>query len=341
MGQIKGYKNAILNSRFDADNSYPIADGSNLFDANYSMAGDCMGFNSCTILSNYYHNSPLFYIPGQYNTFANRTFHSINAPYDILGVGHEIQPRLLKMFGAGSKFDIQVDYDGDGLPDPEFAVPINTTNYYKSIANTTSFSPADGQSWTKYGVSQTVTIPSWATKIRYGVTYLVKSDDNFRLNNFGGLSLSFGKGGHRSYVNFSCIKNESTISATTSLFNLYNNNASTYTYFNADRGSNAMCQWLGPNTSIVKVRLRLSDNFAAGVYGSITQYLDKFRTLEDTVDIPTFNNSNGPGEEPDFGNGRPETVSLEMFFAEWCFNLNDDDVASGSIYFYEPFIYFE
>jgi hypothetical protein len=97
--------------------------------------------------------------------------------------------------------------------------------------------------------------------------------------------------------------------------------------FDADYGSNAMCQWLGPNTSKVKVRRR----------SSILSSTDSIVTLYDTIDIPTFS---AAGAQPDAVAGFPEYVSLQMFFAEWVAYLNNSGILSGSIYFYEPFLYF-
>ena len=314
-GKVRSNENYILNSKFDADNQYPIADGSLFFDSNYPSMGNCNDLGVCTILSDYTHNSPLFYEGGfNYHTFANRTFHEINAPYNTLPIGHPIQPRLLKMFGAGSKF---------GRAD-------NLTNYLKTITNTTSFSPSDAESWTKYGVEQVLSIPSWATKVVYGVKYLAKSDDLFRENNFAGLKLNFrtsySDASDRNYVNIHLIR-RSTASAVDTLESLYGSNV--YLFFDANSSSNAMCQWLGPQVSRVKIRKRSSTN--------IDSNTDQFIKIKDTIDIPIFSSSGG---EPDFGNSRPEFLSLEMFFAEWVSYLNNDLVSSGSIYFYEPFIYF-
>jgi hypothetical protein len=305
--------NQILNSKFDADNQYPIADGSKFFNGNY-------------FLTNYIHNSPLLYeydsnILYSYHTFANRTFHEINSPYSILLLGHELQPRLLKMFGVGSRFGVpNAFYDVNG-------------NVLRTITNTTGFTPADGNSWVKYGVEQKISIPSWATKARYGVSYLVKSSDVFRENNFAGLKLNFQKEGYRSYFNVHFLTSnlQEGVYGTNviSLISLYNTNS--YTNFDADQGSNAMCQWAGPLTSRVKIK-------TASHTEVVPDGLDKFITITNTVDIPTFSTA---GAEPDFIDGFSDTVSLEMFFAEWLPYLNDDDVVSGAIYFYEPFLYFE
>jgi len=323
-GKIKAIKNSILNSRFDADNDYPISNGSLYYDSNYNIGGAVQNEaegGGQALLTNYYHNSPLLYIPDDYHTFANRTFHSINSPYNILPFNHDIQPRLLKMFGVGSKLGIAS----------------NSSNYLKTITNTTDFNPADGQSWVKYGVEQIVAIPPDAKKIKYGVKYLVKSDDFLRPNNFGGLSLYFQKDFTRSYVNISYVKNETFFTAISSLSTLYN--VDSYTSFKADRGENAMCQWLGPNTSHVKVRRRNMINLANTI-GGYPQYLNNFQILEDTIDIPTFSTSR---ESEDDNNGFPEYVSLQMFFAEWLgyfVESGPNPTSSGAIYFYEPFLYF-
>lgn len=324
MGKLIGYKNQILNSKFDADNSYPIMDGStNFFDNNFYANGFCDGSDLCKILTDYQHNSPLHHLASpNYQTFANRSFHYINSPYDILVIGHTIQPRLLKMYGAGSFFGRRYGYPdrGDG-----------ESNTYRTITNTTSFFPSNSESWVKYGVEQTVNIPSWANKVVYGVKYLAQSDDLFRENNFGGLKLNFRQNvAYRNYVNIHLIR-RSTAAQVDVLESLYGSNV--YTYFNADAGSNAMSQWLGPNTSKVKVRKRSST--------IIDNNANKFIRIYDKIDIPTFSSSGG---EPDWGDGRPEEVSLEMFFAEWVnyfVNSGPNGTSSGAIYFYEPFIYFE
>jgi len=299
--------NSILNSKFDKDNQFPVAE----FDVNYSMAGPAVNGGN-QILTNYYHNSPLFYeaSPFNYKTFANRTFHNINYPYDILFLGHNLQPRLMKLFGVGSKF---------GRAD-------NNSNYLRTITNTTSFSPTDSESWAKYGVEQIVAIPVWAKKVRYGVKYLVRQDDNFRANNFGGLVLYFQKSSSRSYVNTHIIKSPNSSTPISTLESLYT--LDTYINFDANFGSNAMCQWLGPATSKVKIKRR----------SSIVARTISLVSLSDTIDIPTFSTSGGAADGAD---GFPDYISFQMFFAEWASYLNDSGIPSGSIYFYEPYIYFE
>jgi hypothetical protein len=304
-GKLRTYKNLILNSKFDADNTSPRAG----YDANYFTAGWIVGGSS--ILTNYYHNSPLFFqgSPFDYETYANRTFHNINIPYNRLTFDDPLQPRLMKLYGVGSKL---------GRSD-------NNTNYLKTITSTTSFTPTDSQSWVKYGVEQIVPIPSAARKITYGVKYLVKGDDTFRENNFGGLVLYFQLADARSYVNTHIIKSSNSSAPISTLESLYTEN--TYVNFDADYGSNAMCQWLGPNTSKVKVKRR----------SSILSSTDSIVTLYDTIDIPTFS---AAGAQPDAVAGFPEYVSLQMFFAEWVAYLNNSGILSGAIYFYEPFLYF-
>lgn len=318
--------NQILNSRFDADNQYPISDGSQFYDGNYNASGPA-GTDS-KILSYYEHTSPLLYeyedttLYG-YHTFANRTFHEINSPYETLPFGHNLQPRLLKMFGVGTRFEV---------PNSYYSIPPDTNgNVLKTITNDPStFSPTSGQSWVKYGVNQYVSIPSWATKVRFGASYLVKSDDQFRLNNFGGIALSF-KNTTRSYVNIYAVHNNASSSELETLEDLYN--TETYAFFNANWGQNAMCQWMGPYNSSVKVRKLAPFNNI-----SSNNELDKFNTVNFTVDIPTFSTTS---DEPDSHNGIAQDVCLEMFFAEHMPYLNDDEVDSGAIYFYKPFLYFE
>ena len=305
-GKLRTHNNVLLNSKFDQNNDYPF----NGYDANYNIGGPLVAGSQ--ILGNYYHNSPLFYEgDAGYRTIANKTFHEINSPYTTLLYNHALQPRLLKMFGAGSKFGS------------------NNTNYLKTITNTTSYTPTDDQSWTKYGVEQIIAIPSWARKVKYGVKYLIISGDEFRFNNFGGLEVYFQKGINRSYVNLNMVRKPVSVDTTAldSLETLYSLN----NYVNFDSSyANAMCQWLGPSTSKVKVK-RKSSVYIDG------SNLDTFNVLSDTIDIPTFSTSGG---SPDYNNGFPDYISIQMFFAEWVSYLNGSGIPSGAIYFYEPFLYF-
>jgi hypothetical protein len=327
-GKLTYDRNYILNSQFDADNEYPIYDGSMFYDENYNRGGPLQGGN-IKILGSYYHNSPLFYVPStefdvDYHTFANRTFHEINAPYNILPIGHPIQPRLLKMFGVGSNLG-----RGENL----------NSSYTATISSATDIEQATiFNSWAKYGVEQIVAIPPKAKRIKYGVTFLVKSDDNFRLNNFGGLVVYFQKGMSRNYVNFSTIRNDYTdgqIQSYPNLFNGYDKTTNLYRTFHIN--SNAEHQWLGPNTTVVRARKRLSVSLT-NTLNAHPEYLDNLTTLQDTIDIPNFSTTIGNG---DAVSGFPEYVSLQMFFAEWLNYLNNDGVQTGSIYYYKPFLYFE
>lgn len=316
--------NQILNSKFDADNQYPISDGSRFFNGNYFSTGPTGGSD---ILTNYIHSSPLLYeYDGvtlySYYTFANRTFHEIDSPYYMLPLNHALQPRLLKMFGVGSRFTVPDSFYGPN------------GNVLRTITNTTSFTPSDLQSWVKYGVAQYVTIPQGATKVTFGVTYLVKSSDPFRIQNFGGLLLNFRRDGFRSYANVYVVHNTTSpfLGQLTNLENLYNTD--TYSYFNETDGQNAGCQWLGPLNSKVKVR-KLAPFNNMGV--DVSQF-NKFNTVTFTVDIPTFSTTS---DQPDSSDGFAQDVCLEMFFAESLTRLNNDGQNSGAIYFYKPFLYFK
>jgi hypothetical protein len=320
--------NQILNSDFSLDNTYPVM----AYDGNYFPQGPYD--DSSRILAHYVHNSPLLFeydpaIPQLfgYRTFANRTFHEIVTPYNILPLGHGLQPRLLKLFGVGTRF---------GVPNSFYDGIMGNGNGLRTIINTTSFSPTDSQSWVKYGVAQYVPIPIGATKVRFGASFLVQSNDKFRSTNFGGIALSFKKNSLRSYVNIYPVQNQNLPPLANSelilLAGLYS--TSTYTDFNADFGQNAMCQWMGPNNSRVKVK-RLGGG--TRFYDiSANNTFDIFNPIDFTVDIPTFSTAGG-----DSTNGFPDSVCLEMFFAEYMPYLNNDGINSGAIYFRDPFLYFE
>jgi len=308
--------NLIQNPNFDQDNYYPY-DG---YDQNYY--GDTT--NGSVIMSKYWHNSPLRYEldPFFYATLFRKTFHIAKPPYDQLPYDSPLQKRFMKILPVGNRF-------------PE----INTDlGLIRTISNI--YSPANGggntdlTSWVKYSAetigSQTwgrgttikvpILIPAEATTVNFGCSIRIAKNDQLRPKNFGGIFINFKKSTYRSYVNYIAVCGNEVPTLL--------GDGNPYTTFNADSDSNAMSQWLGPNTSKVKVK-KLSQTFQDDTY-------DSWRIINGSVAIPTFSTADN-----DATDGRAEYVSLHMYLAEsFVYLNNNDDVDTGGMFFYNPYLYF-
>ena len=307
--------NLIQNSKFDQDNYYPY-DG---YDQNYS--GDAT--NGSVIMSKYWHNSPLRYDPSSYETLFRKTFHIAKPPYDILPYDSPLQQRFMKILPVGNRFaDINTDL---GL--------IRTISSVYSPAN--GGGNTDLTSWVKYSAetvgsrtwgvfggaeSTPILVPAGATTVNFGCSVRIAKNDQLRPKNFGGIFINFKKSTYRSYVNYIAVCGNEVPT-------LLGDN-SPYTTFNADSDSNAMSQWLGPNTSKVKVK-KISQTVQDDSY-------DNWKIINGSVTIPTFSTAGN-----DATNGRAEYVSLHMYLAEsFVYLNNNDNVDTGAMFFYNPYLYF-
>jgi hypothetical protein len=308
--------NLIQNSKFDQDNYYPY-DG---YDQNYY--GDTA--NGSVIMSKYWHNSPLRYDAGSYRTLFRKTFHIAKPPYDILPYDSPLQKRFMKILPVGNRF-----------------ASVNTDlGLIRTISSV--YSPAGGggdtdlTSWVKYSAetvgsrtwsipagsvaSGPIVVPVGATNINFGCSVRIAKNDQLRPKNFGGIFINFQRSTYRSYVNYIAICGNEVP-------NLLGDD-NPYTMFNTDFNSNATSQWLGPNTSKVKVK-KLSQTFQDDSY-------DNWKIINGSVTIPTFSTADN-----DATNGRAEYVSLHMYLAEsfvYLNNIVDGDI--GGMFFYNPYLYF-
>jgi len=307
--------NLIKNAKFDQDNYYPF-DG---FDQNY--------FGNTTdgsiIMSKYFHNSPLRYDPTSYLTLFRKTFHLAKPPYDLLPYDFPLQKRFMKILPVGKRF-------------PAINTDLGLLRTISSV-----YSPAGGggdtdlTSWVKYSaetiggitwasrgshIKVPISIPAEATTVNFGCSVRIAKNDQLRAKNFGGIFINFKKSTFRSYVNYIAICGSEVPTLL--------GDDSPYTMFNTDFNSNATSQWLGPNTTKVKVK-KLSQTVQDDTY-------DSWRIINGSVTIPTFSTV-----DYDATNGRPEHVSLHMYLAEsFVYLNNNDEVDAGGMFFYNPYLYF-
>jgi hypothetical protein len=307
--------NLIQNPNFDQDNYYPY-DG---YDQNYY--GDTT--NGSVIMSKYWHNSPLRYEldPFFYATLFRKTFHVAKPPYNQLPYDSPLQKRFMKILPVGNRF-------------PAINTDLGLLRTISSV-----YSPAGGggdtdlTSWVKYSAEtiglQTfgrfasklpILIPAGATTVNFGCSIRIAKNDQLRAKNFGGIFINFKRSTYRSYVNYIAVCGNEVPTL------LGDDNP--YTMFNTDFNSNATSQWLGPNTTKVKVK-KLSQTFQDDTY-------DSWRIINGSVAIPTFSTADN-----DATDGRAEYVSLHMYLAEsFVYLNNNDDVDTGGMFFYNPYLYF-
>lgn len=304
--------NLIINPQFDQDNYYPF-DG---FDSNYNAKGS----DGTLIMGAYMHNSPLRYDSTNYRTLFRKQFHNPKPPYTLLPVNYPLQKRILKIMPVGNRFSA-----------------INTN--LQSIRTISSvYSPADGSgdtdltSWTKYSaealgsydsssaLGYPISIPATATTVNFGCSIRIDINNKLRAKNFGGIFINFRRGNFRSYVNYIAICGDEVPTL------LGDDNP--YTVFDTAWDTNALSQWLGPNTTKVKVK-KLSQTVQDDSY-------DNWKIINGSVAIPTFSTSNN-----DATDGVATYVSLHMYLAEsFVYLNNNDNVDTGPMFFYKPYLYF-
>lgn len=309
--------NLIKNPKFDQDNNYPYYG----YDQNYY--GDTT--NGTIIMSKYWHNSPLRFDPySLYITLFRKTFHIAKPPYDKLPLYAPLQKRFMKILPVGNRFpDLNTDL---GLIRTISTVPspangagnTDLTSWVKYSAETIGFRSLTSDAGPNYRYP--ISIPAGATTVNFGCSVRIAKNDQLRPKNFGGIFINFKRSTYRSYVNYIAVCGNEVPTLL--------GDGNPYTTFNADADSNAMSQWLGPNTSKVKVK-KLSQTFQDDTY-------DSWRIINGSVAIPTFSTAGN-----DATDGRAEYVSLHMYLAESFVYLNNNvDGDIGGMFFYNPYLYF-
>ena len=293
--------NALLNPTFDVAESNPIV---------YDGYNGSLYFNKWAHYGQLYTNDLDFKTHGATNYLAN--FPGFK---DMGGVGLDDQPKVLKMFGAGTNF-------------PDNTTNVNTSNSrtYENIPLTafTDTAPAgtfpDSGAWTKNEWSQGVSIPDSATTAKFGAYIRTPSDDLFRDLNCGGVYIWQNIAASppaNVYINAIVVKKP------TDTINLVTGTQSA--------GLNSIQQWSGLDDSLsgspLRYALRWNDTvFVQSIDYKSTDDHQQFRKVEKEVTLQS---------------GTSRKLGLGLFFGENQGNLDESGIPTGSIQFYNPFIIFE
>jgi hypothetical protein len=293
--------NALENPTFDVAESTPPT---------YNEFNGVLYFNEWAHYGQLYPSDSDFKTHGATNYLAN-----FPAFKDLGGINLDDQPKVLKIFGAGTNF-------------PSNTVNVNTNNArgYPNIPLTafTDSAPAgafpDSGAWTKNEWSQGVAIPDSATTVKFGAYIRTPADDLFRDLNCGGVYIwqdTAVAPPANVYINAIVVKKP------TDTINLVTGTQTA--------GLNSVQQWSGLDDATsgfpAKYALRWNDtvNIQSIDYKSTNDH-QQFRKVEKEVTLQS-------------GTGR--RLGLGLFFGENQGNLDESGNPTGAIQFYNPFIVFE
>jgi hypothetical protein len=312
--------NALNNSLFDEDNGYPIGScftgstkqvsATNFYPDDWSPYSPLWvstdGYPS--FLGNFFlTNTPNFDNTSHFGQFTDSpSDHFINVNYS--------GGRVLKMYGAGASFLTQ-NRDADRTyPDP----PITScTSSGKTVTSSTNFFDAD--LWTRHEWSQGVSIPNGATSATFGAFIRCPSNDLFRELNFGGI-----------YIWEDTASSPPT-DVSIDAIAVKNNSHSLNLASGSIASGQGHYQWSG-----------LSDTKSGDTYPQRWNDTCNIRsiTYKDSEDFPNFTEVSKTVSIRATGSGR--RMGFSMFFAEnhTYMTTVPNDILSGAIDFYSPFLIF-
>jgi hypothetical protein len=243
---------------------------------------------------------------------ATRYLANFPAFKDLGGTNLDDQPKVVKIFGAGTNFP---DNTGDNAN-------TNNSRTYPSppLVGFSDSVPAgafpDTDAWCRHEWSQGVAIPDSATKVKFGAYIRTPVDDIFRTKNCGGVYIWQDKSATK-YINAIVVKKP------TDNFELAEGLQTT--------GLNSIQQWSGlddatsGDPSVYALRWNDTTNIQSIDYKSTSDH-QQFKKVEKEITLQT-------------GTGR--RLGLAMFFGENQSNLDESATPTGSIHFYNPFVVFE
>ena len=278
--------NALDNPTFDVAESPPFGNA----------------FNGVVYFNKWSHFGQLFTSDSDYKTYVGNKFLANFPAFKDLGGGAlDNQPKVLKLFGAGTNF------------------PSNTTNTNNNNARSfplsgMSFTATpgtypDGGTWTRQGWSQGVAVPDSATTVTFGAYVRIPSDDQLRDLNVAGCYINQNTGSNN-YVNAMYIKEDGQ------MFSFYTGTA------NANHWSGLGDDITANSNTEYPVRYNTTSTIQ-----SITPYFQseftQFKKIEKTVTLQA---------------GTNRRLTFEMFFGENQDYLNASGTPSGAGLFYNPFV---
>ena len=279
--------NALENPTFDVAESPPFGNA----------------FNGVVYFNKWGHFGQLFTSDFDYKTHVGNAYLANFPAFKDLGGVLDDQPKVLKLFGAGTNF-------------PSNVTNTNTDNARTFPLSGMSFTATpgtypDGGTWVRQGWSQGVAVPDSATTVTFGAYVRIPSDDQLRDLNVVGCYINQNTGSSN-YVNAMYIKEDGQM-------------------FSFKTGSGNANHWSGLGDDITaggNTEYPVRYNTVSTIQ-SITPYLQsefsQFKKIEKTVTLQA---------------GTNRRLTFEMFFGENQDYLTpvSAPTPSGAGLFYNPFV---
>jgi hypothetical protein len=281
--------NALENPTFDVVTSPPFGNA----------------YNGVVYFGKWSHYGQLFTSDYDYKTYVGNSFHANFPAFKDLGGGElDDQPKILKLYGAGTNF-------------PDNTSKTNNNNGRAFPLSGMSFTTLpgtypDGGTWTRQGWSQGVEVPDSATTVTFGAYVRIPSDDQLRDLNVVGCYINQSTGSNN-FVNAMYIKEDGQMFS-----------------FKTGSGLNKF-HWSGLSDRLDangNTEYSTRENNVCTVQ-DITPYLQsefaQFKKIEKTVTLQ---------------GGSNRRLTFEMFFGENQDYLTpvSTGTPSGAGFFYNPFV---
>jgi|11_taG_2_1085331.scaffolds.fasta_scaffold28939_2 hypothetical protein len=262
-------------------------------------------YNGVAYFNKWGHYGQLFTSDFDFKTFVGNSFLANFPAFKDLGGGSlDDQPKVLKLFGAGTNF-------------PDNTTNTNNNNGRAFPLSGMSFTTLpgtypDGGTWTRQGWSQGVAVPDSATTVTFGAYVRIPSDDQLRDLNVVGCYINQFTGSNN-YVNAMYIKEDGQMFS-----------------FKTGSGMNKF-HWSGLSDSLDSngnTEYSIRDNNVSTIQ-SITPYFQsefaQFKKIEKTVTLQA---------------GANRRLTFEIFFGENQDYLTpvSAPTPSGAGLFYNPFV---
>jgi hypothetical protein len=273
-------------------------------------------------LGPFQHYSPTFLnLAPTYATLVNAYLPSAFPPYTVDNSGPAGR-HLFKLFGIGSTI---IPFNDFGRTYPNPPMRQITSDIIGAGGNT--------QDWVKYEMYQSVNIPVGATEVNFGAMILCPQSDSLRSYNFGGFYIFAGSPNKWS-VDFAAICGSQVPSLPGT------QSGGLYTNFK-EANSNSLYMWAGPSFEFggENVNRWNSDLYLRGA--NIIQSGGSSTTQKLASDYRTWRQLNVRVPLPLAGGNVDNTkLGFSMYFAESRGYLNGTPTATGSIWFYDPYVVF-
>ena len=318
---------AFTNGRVTGNNELPqTVTGNALFASDWKVGDETLPFGAEYAAERHLWDwgqaSQLYTSTADTKNFVGNAFLANFPAFKDLGGGYSpIQKKVIKLFGAGTDFNVTSGANNNNNNSRTYtgASATNRIPLVGMSETTTVGSFPDNTCWCRNEWTQSVDIPNDAVTATFGAYVRVPEDDDFRAKNCGGVYIA-------QWTNLS-YPTEFTINAIT-----VKRSADSFSFLSGQQAQGLISQqqWSGIKTDFLsasegdKIRWNDTTNIESIDYKDSSDYR-QFRKIEKEVTLAA---------------GTSRKMTFNCFFGENQGNLDDSGTPSGAIQFYEPFVRF-